>query len=203
MKIQGGVSVGLLVAVLLGGGGLVCGGGSSDQQAKKAAQPADVTADVKTADDASAGTAARGSGMSEKEKAQKEPYPNDAGPMTIDVSSYSAEMQAKYKTLQQCANCHVLARPINTQFHDKDTWRRYVKRMIRKPGCGISNADGKKIYEFLVYDSQKRKISKKTQWKAHRLKLLKKFKQEHPDRYQLLFEDRSPEAEVAKELPGW
>ncbi len=199
MKIQGGVRVGLLVAVLLAGGGLVCGGGSSTEQAKKAAPPAE----SKTAAGQAAGTAATGSGMSEKEKAQKEPYPNDAGPMEIDVSSYSAEMQAKYKTFQQCSNCHVLARPVNTQFNDKDTWKRYVKRMIRKPGCGISNADGKAIYEFLVYDSQKRKISKKAKWKAHRLALLKKFKQEHPDRYQLLFADRSPEAEVAKELPGW
>lgn len=142
-------------------------------------------------------------GMTEKEKAQKEPFPNDFGPGEIDVSKYTPEMQAKYKTFLQCANCHVIARPINTQFHDADTWKRYVKRMISKPGCGISNKDGKAIFEFLAYDSQQRKVGDKKGFKAHRLKLLTDFKAKFPDRYKLLFSDRSPEAEVAKELPGW
>ena len=38
-----------------------------------------------------------------------------------------------------------------------DEWSRYVKRMMHKPGSGISAAEGKKIYEFLVYDSSVRK----------------------------------------------
>jgi hypothetical protein len=38
-----------------------------------------------------------------------------------------------------------------------DEWSRYVKRMMRKPGSGIDSADGKKIFEFLVYDSSVRK----------------------------------------------
>jgi hypothetical protein len=38
-----------------------------------------------------------------------------------------------------------------------DEWSRYIKRMMHKPGSGISNADGKSIYEFLVYDSSIRK----------------------------------------------
>src|SRR5947207_1728692 len=28
-------------------------------------------------------------------------------------------------------------------------WKRYVKRMMAKPGCNIDKADGKKIWEFL------------------------------------------------------
>ncbi len=195
---RGGVIITLSLALMSGG----CSKSPPEEPAEtgaKTAQPEAVQADT----GAAGGDKASSGGMTEKEKAQKEPYPNDFGPKEIDVSSYPPEMQAKYKTFQQCSNCHVISRPINTQFHDKDTWKRYVKRMIRKPGCGISNKDGKAIYEFLVYDSQKRKISRKVQWKAHRLKLLKKFKKEHPDRYTLLFEDRSPEAEAEKQLPGW
>jgi hypothetical protein len=33
--------------------------------------------------------------------------------------------------------------------------------------------------------------------------LLTKFKAEHADRYKILFEDRTPQAEANKELPGW
>src|ERR1043166_6943539 len=96
--------------------------------------------------------------MSEKEKAQKEPYPNDLGPDSIDVSTYSPELQAKYKLFAaQCSQCHVINRPINSQFNDAETWKRYVKRMMSKPGCTIK--DGKKIYEFLTEDSKIRKIA--------------------------------------------
>lgn len=140
--------------------------------------------------------------MTEKEKAQKEPYPNDLGPDTIDVAAYPADMQANYKLFTaQCSQCHVINRPMNTQFFDADTWKRYVKRMMAKPGCAIK--DGKKIYEFLTYDSKIRKIAHKAEWKKHRIDLLTQFKAKFPDRYKLLFEERTPAAEAAKELPGW
>jgi hypothetical protein len=38
-----------------------------------------------------------------------------------------------------------------------DEWSRYIKRMMNKPGSNISPGDGKKIYEFLTYDSSIRK----------------------------------------------
>jgi len=144
---------------------------------------------------------AKGAAMTEKEKAQKEPFPNDAGPDSIDVSAYPPALQKKYEFLKQCGQCHTMARPINSQIWQDDAWKRYVKRMRDKPGCEIKNA--KEIYEFLRDDSKIRKAAKKKEFKAHRLALLVKFKAEHPDRYKLLFETRSPEAQVAKELPGW
>jgi hypothetical protein len=57
----------------------------------------------------------------------------------------------------KCTQCHKLSRPINSDYATPDEWSRYIKRMMHKPGSGISNADGKKIYEFLVYDSSVRK----------------------------------------------
>jgi hypothetical protein len=36
-------------------------------------------------------------------------------------------------------------------------WERYVKRMMHKPNSGISDSQGKTIFEFLAYDQENRK----------------------------------------------
>ena len=82
----------------------------------------------------------------------------DAGPQTIDVSSYPQEMQQKYEIFaERCSKCHTLARPINSDYALEEEWSRYVKRMMRKPGSGIAPKDAKQIFEFLAYDSSIRK----------------------------------------------
>ncbi len=84
----------------------------------------------------------------------------DKGPATIDVSKYPPDMQAKYKVFaNKCVKCHTLARPINCEFATDAEWERYIKRMMRKPGSGISAQEGKTIFEFLSYDSKIRKKS--------------------------------------------
>jgi len=83
--------------------------------------------------------------------------PQDKGPDKIDVSGYPAPMQKSYKTFAaKCSKCHTIARPINTMM-TKPEWERYVKRMMHKPNSGISDAQGKDIFEFLVYDQVNRK----------------------------------------------
>jgi len=82
----------------------------------------------------------------------------EKGPATVDVSKYPAAIKENYETFsQKCAQCHKLSRPINSDYALPDEWSRYIKRMMHKPGSGISNADGKKIYEFLTYDASIRK----------------------------------------------
>jgi hypothetical protein len=82
----------------------------------------------------------------------------EKGPATIDVSHYPDGIRDNYEVFsQKCSQCHKLSRPINSDYALPDEWSRYIKRMMHKPGSGISNADGKKIYEFLVYDSSVRK----------------------------------------------
>ena len=82
----------------------------------------------------------------------------DKGPATIDVSKYPPAMQADYKVFTaRCSKCHTVARAINSEFALDEEWERYVKRMMRKPGSGITAADGKQIFEFLAYDSKLRK----------------------------------------------
>jgi hypothetical protein len=83
--------------------------------------------------------------------------PQDKGPDRINVSAYPPEQQKAYKTFEsKCAKCHTIARPINTTMTKPD-WERYVKRMMHKPNSGISDSQGKAIFEFLAYDQEMRK----------------------------------------------
>ncbi len=82
----------------------------------------------------------------------------EKGPATIDVSKYPQAIQDNYEVFaEKCAQCHKLSRPINSDYATPEEWSRYIKRMMHKPGSGISAGEGKKIYEFLVYDSSIRK----------------------------------------------
>jgi hypothetical protein len=142
-------------------------------------------------------------------------YPGDFGPAEIDVSEYPKAHREAYRLYAfKCAACHTIARPINAQFLEltdeeakkaktedpelfKDDkivkveekiWARYVKRMMAKPGCPVKGEDGKKIYEFLVYDAKIRKMGPNAKaWREHRAKLVADFKQKYPDAYQKLY----------------
>ena len=82
----------------------------------------------------------------------------EKGAATIDVSKYPDGIKENYQVFaEKCTQCHKLSRPINSEYALPDEWSRYVKRMMHKPGSGINNAEGKKIYEFLVYDASVRK----------------------------------------------
>jgi hypothetical protein len=83
--------------------------------------------------------------------------PQDKGPDKVDISAYPAEMQKDYKLFTgKCSKCHTIARPINTMM-TRAEWERYVKRMMHKPNSGISDSQGKSIFEFLAYDQANRK----------------------------------------------
>jgi len=165
----------------------------------------------------------------EKAKALKNPYANDFGPASVDVSSYPQEIQDTYKNifLVKCQRCHQASRPLNSQFVEPSApkeqhasviakwksehpemfqdklvwqiegksasgpgiWERYVKKMMSKPGCNISPAEGKRVWQFLCYDSEKRKTgANAAAWAEHRRKLLADFKAKYPDRYRELYE---------------
>ena len=82
----------------------------------------------------------------------------EKGPATVDVSKYPEGIKENYEVFSaKCTQCHKLSRPINSDYATPDEWSRYIKRMMHKPGSGISSAEGKKIYEFLVYDQHARK----------------------------------------------
>ncbi len=80
----------------------------------------------------------------------------DKGPNFIDVSAYPKKMQAAYEVFtRKCSRCHTVARPINSSFAP-DEWRKYVYKMMRKPGSGLTPKTAEPIIEFLIYDAQHR-----------------------------------------------
>jgi cytochrome c5 len=82
----------------------------------------------------------------------------EKGPATVNISKYPAALKENYDLFsQKCTQCHKLSRPINSDYALPDEWSRYVKRMMHKPGSGISTTEAKQIFEFLVYDSSVRK----------------------------------------------
>jgi cytochrome c5 len=82
----------------------------------------------------------------------------EKGPATIDVSKYPDGIKENYEVFStKCTQCHRLSRPINSDYALPEEWSRYIKRMMYKPGSGIGAGDGKKIFDFLVYDSSIRK----------------------------------------------
>jgi hypothetical protein len=82
----------------------------------------------------------------------------EKGPATIDVSKYPEGLKDNYEVFStKCSQCHKLSRPINSDYAIPEEWSRYIKRMMHKPGSGISAGDGKKIFDFLAYDSSVRK----------------------------------------------
>ncbi len=84
---------------------------------------------------------------------QDKPDPRDFGPGTIDVSRYPAAQQKQYDVYAaKCAKCHPLARSVNARFNSTD-WKRYMKRMIRRPNSGINEEQAGQIYEFLKFYS--------------------------------------------------
>jgi len=94
--------------------------------------------------------------MDAETKARVERF--EKGPATVDVSKYPDVIKENYELFsRKCSQCHKLSRPINSDYALPDEWSRYIKRMMYKPGSNISAADGKKVYEFLVYDSSIRK----------------------------------------------
>jgi hypothetical protein len=77
----------------------------------------------------------------------------DSGPDRIDVSHYPVLQQRNYDVYAaKCAKCHPLARSVNARFNATD-WKRYMKRMIRRPNAGITEDQAAVIYEFLKYYS--------------------------------------------------
>src|ERR1039457_1222416 len=82
----------------------------------------------------------------------------EKGAATVDISKYPDGIKENYEVFStKCSQCHKLSRPINSDYALPEEWSRYIKRMMHKPGSGISAGDGKKIFDFLAYDSSVRK----------------------------------------------
>ncbi len=85
------------------------------------------------------------------EPEQAPPDPRDSGPDKIDVAGYPPEQQKRYPVFEKkCNKCHPVARAINSRFNASE-WKRYMKRMIRRPNAGVTDEQADEIYEFLKF----------------------------------------------------
>ena len=111
-------------------------------------------------------------------------FPEDLGPDAIpyeQLMTYPPEMQANYVVFaKRCSKCHTPARPLNSAYASQEMWARYVTKMWRKIGSGISHEDAKRILAFLIYDSKVRKIDRRQEFEAHRRQLFEAFKAKDP-----------------------
>lgn len=83
------------------------------------------------------------------------PDPRDNGPDRIDVSGYPGEQRQNYVVYSaKCVKCHPLARSVNAHYGAGD-WKRYLKRMIRRPNSGINEEQAAQIYDFLKFHATK------------------------------------------------
>ena len=77
--------------------------------------------------------------------------PRDRGADTIDVAAFEPRYQELYKVFAvKCSKCHSLSRAINARLK-ADEWALYVKKMRRRPGSGISDANAEALNEFLAF----------------------------------------------------
>jgi hypothetical protein len=86
---------------------------------------------------------------------QAPPDPRDFGPDHIDVSGYPPDQQKKYEYYStKCNKCHPLARSVNAKYNPTE-WKRYMKKMLRRPNSNINEEQAKLIYDFLKFHSEK------------------------------------------------
>ncbi len=73
----------------------------------------------------------------------------------LDIATLPTSLRADYEVFAvRCSKCHSLARPLQSGISDDEYWKKYVERMRRQPGSGISRADTQPILRFLHYFSE-------------------------------------------------
>jgi hypothetical protein len=77
----------------------------------------------------------------------------------IDSHTLDPEARADYEVFAlRCSKCHSLARPLNSGIDSDEYWQKYVARMRRQPGSGITPRDSVAILRFLhVYSVEERR----------------------------------------------
>lgn len=107
------------------------------------------------------------------------------------LNSHFVEPEGGLDVAKQDAALAKLKKDQAQLFTERSTWRvetkiwsRFVIRMMNKPGCNLQKTDAKAIYEFLCYDSLKRKTgANATKWAAHRKGLVDQLKKKNIKRY--------------------
>ncbi|MET0284127.1 MAG: hypothetical protein ABW352_06645 [Polyangiales bacterium] len=77
--------------------------------------------------------------------------------LPAEVGELPADLEDDYRVFAtNCSKCHGLERPLTAPVTDHGHWERYVARMMRTPGSGISAAEAPNILAFLFWYTDKR-----------------------------------------------
>jgi hypothetical protein len=77
--------------------------------------------------------------------------------LPAEVGNLPAELEDDYRVFAaNCSKCHGLERPLTAPVTDHGHWERYVARMMRTPGSGISASEAPSILAFLFWYTDKR-----------------------------------------------
>jgi hypothetical protein len=97
-------------------------------------------------------------------------YHADLGPAKIDVTRYPRKQREAYGLFElRCAQCHTLARAINSPIATRSAWKHYIVGRMRVYGAvqgrtAYTKAEVKAITDFLVFDSNERKIKRRDEF---------------------------------------
>ncbi|HEY5961184.1 MAG TPA: hypothetical protein VIV60_31720 [Polyangiaceae bacterium] len=80
-------------------------------------------------------------------------------PERVDLLAHRPDLRDDFRTFSvRCSKCHSLSRPLNSGITDDTHWDRYVARMRRQPGSGITQSDAVAILRFLhAYSAEERR----------------------------------------------
>jgi hypothetical protein len=74
-----------------------------------------------------------------------------------DIGELPKGMEDQYGVFAaNCSKCHGLERPLTAPVTDHKHWERYVAKMMRTPGSGISAQEAPAILAFLFWYTDKR-----------------------------------------------
>jgi hypothetical protein len=75
----------------------------------------------------------------------------------LEENRVPAELRGDFECFAiNCSKCHSLSRPLNAPIDSFEHWDRYVARMARTPGSGISAQEAPSILRFLHWHTQQR-----------------------------------------------
>jgi cytochrome c5 len=79
---------------------------------------------------------------------------DDPASTGVDAAKLPADQKPRYALFEQkCSKCHAASRATAAKFGASE-WKRYMKRMIRRPNAGISEPEADEILEFLKFHSE-------------------------------------------------
>jgi hypothetical protein len=74
-----------------------------------------------------------------------------------EVGELPADLEDDFRMFAiNCSKCHGLERPLTAPVTDHKHWERYVAKMMRTPGSGISAQEAPQILAFLFWYTDRR-----------------------------------------------